>query len=146
MSIMVRLRLSDLREIGGDLACERGRALFSEILGHANDVRHAAGKKPSRYLSIEWTSLHQLWLATAYPQFFGWLRDNRLIPLINLRNADLSCADLSGAILSGAIISVNTEPPKGWEKKPLSAQAFDLKICRLRRKAAALKSLEVPNG
>ena len=50
----------------------------------------------------DWTPLHDVWLAKALPAFSRWLRDTSLVPIPNLRRADLRGADLHGADLTGA--------------------------------------------
>jgi uncharacterized protein YjbI with pentapeptide repeats len=72
-----------------------GLKLFDDLVMRQGELRDT--------LSLEWTWLHGIWLATWQPGFASWLRDHGLIP--NLYGADLSGADLSGAYLSGANLS-----------------------------------------
>jgi uncharacterized protein YjbI with pentapeptide repeats len=74
-------------------------ALFRELAA-------AQGRKDGS-VRIRWTVLTQLWLATAYPEFAGWLRTRGLTPWIamygaNLTRADLTRANLTRADLTGA--------------------------------------------
>ena len=90
-----------------------GLELFDRIKSMQDDVRIAAGRRPRRCLRLRWTLIEQLWLATAYPSYFGWLCDAGLLPRVhakhganlgsaNLRSANLYGADLYGANLGGA--------------------------------------------
>ncbi len=99
-----------LQEFG---ASEDDLALFDSIKLAQDDVRRASGQKPRRSLRVEWTLTAQLWAATAYPGFFGWLRDQGAVPPVhaerranlygaNLIRANLYSANLEGAILEGA--------------------------------------------
>ena len=67
----------------------------------------------------DWTPLHDVWLAKALPAFSRWLRDTSLVPIPNLRGADLRRADLHGADLAGVdltgVYRNSDDPPvPGW--------------------------------
>lgn len=83
-------------------ACPEGLALFDAIA-------------PSGVWRGEWTLLHGLWLAVAYPAFAAWARDNGLVPWIVARRANLYGANLYGANLRGAYLYA---APSGWERDP----------------------------
>ena len=98
--LIIQLRRADLEREG---ACREGLALFDAIKAAQDDVRRATGRKPRRSLRVRWTLTHQLWMATAYPQFFGWLGDVGLLPRAHARSgANLGGANLYGANLYGA--------------------------------------------
>ena len=98
--LIIQLRRADLEREG---ACREGLALFDAIKAAQDDVRRATGRKPRRSLRVRWTLTHQLWMATAYPQFFGWLGDVGLLPRAHARSgANLGGANLCGANLCGA--------------------------------------------
>jgi uncharacterized protein YjbI with pentapeptide repeats len=92
--ITVTITLADLEAHN---ACAEGIALYEAC------CRRFKGGK--RYVRFEWTPLHQIWLATAYSSFCGWLRDFGLVPACNLRETNLSGANLRGADLRGANLS-----------------------------------------
>jgi hypothetical protein len=73
-------------------ACRKGMKLFASIAFGGEWVG-------------QWTPLHAVWSAVAYPSFHGWLRENGIIPAANLYGANLSGADLSRANLYGANLS-----------------------------------------
>ena len=98
--LIIQLRRADLEREG---ACREGLALFDAIKAAQDDVRRATGRKPRRSLRVRWTLTHQLWMATAYPQFFGWLGDVGLLPRAHARSgANLGGANLVRANLDGA--------------------------------------------
>jgi hypothetical protein len=106
-------------------ACPTGLALFDAIasMQPESDPRRMARVR------VGWTIAHQLWLATAYPEFSPWLRGEGLIPWIdlegasleganlaraNLEGARLEGANLEGANLVGAYLGRSQPPPSGW--------------------------------
>lgn len=87
-------------------ACPTGMQLFDRI---ATTNKNGGPTE----LVIEWTPLHDVWLAVAYPGFASWLRDKKLIPIPDLGGADLRSANLSDADLGGAYGVA--APPEGWK-------------------------------
>jgi len=79
-------------ELTKHVACAEGMRLFDTIAFAGEWVG-------------EWTPLHSVWLATAYPAFRAWLRARGIIPIADLGGADLRGADLRGADLRGADLS-----------------------------------------
>ena len=83
-------------------ACAKGLALFDQIKAMQDEERAKRGRKPRCAFQTKLTLLHQLWLAATYPQFLAWLIDQRLMPCVNGRRANLEGASLEGANLEGA--------------------------------------------
>lgn len=110
--IVVTLCRSALKRAG---ACADGLSLFDAIASQqpASDARRL------RRIKVRWTRLHQLWAATAYPTFYGWLRDNGLAPQLSMRHANLRGANLRGADLYGANLG-------DWERDPATGYALRL--------------------
>ena len=116
-------------------ACSDGLDLFDALKSWQDDVRAARALKPRRGLRLEWTLLHQVWLAATYPSHARWLQETGIIPPVhgrranlaganlaganlrgaNLAGANLTGANLDGADLTGATVAKNFEAPKGWE-------------------------------
>ncbi|MBK9263087.1 MAG: pentapeptide repeat-containing protein [Polyangiaceae bacterium] len=67
-----------------------------------DDVRAARGRQPRHAFQMRLELVHQLWMATAYPQFMAWLIEVGLMPCVNGRGANLYGANLYGANLYGA--------------------------------------------
>ena len=82
------------RELVALKACQDGMRLF-EWLREEQGRRHSV-------LIRNWGPLHHVWLAVGSPNFAAWLRAKNLIPISDLRSANLSSADLSSADLSSA--------------------------------------------
>ena len=80
-----------LAELRNSSACEGGIKLFSAITD---------GKET--LLIPEWSILHTVWLAVAYPDFAKWLRDKNIVPSANLQDANLQDANLQDADLRDA--------------------------------------------
>jgi len=99
VALILRLTRAEVRRAG---ACSEGLALFDELKALQDDARRTAGRSPRRALRVPYTLLHQLWAATAYPQFFGWLGDVGLLPRAHGPKANLGGADLRSANLGGA--------------------------------------------
>ena len=103
---MISVTLTE-EDLASHSACGSGMALFHEM---AYD-----GK-----ITLEdWTPLHSLWLAVAYPGTAWWLREMELIPVTDLSGADLRSADLCGANLSYASMNnaargSQDSPIPGW--------------------------------
>ncbi len=98
--IIVRLRESDLVSAG---ACSEGIALFRSIIGQPEEGE--AVWKGETVWEGEWTRIHALWFAVAYPSFSNWMCGQGLIPIPSLSRADLFDANLSRADLSDANLS-----------------------------------------
>jgi uncharacterized protein YjbI with pentapeptide repeats len=92
MSITVAIYERDLAN-----ACAEGIALWRLIAEQSK-----RSKKGELRVKCTWTLLHQLWFATAYPSFYGWMRNVGLVPQISMRDANLGGANLRSADLRGA--------------------------------------------
>jgi hypothetical protein len=93
--ILVTIRRSDLVKAG---ACSRGLALYDAIAA----LQPESDRLRARRVKVRWTRTHRVWLATVYPNFYGWLYEHGFAPEISLVGADLRGADLRGADLRGA--------------------------------------------
>lgn len=87
-----------LAELDRHDACFRsgGRELLSAI------STMQWGQDTGEVTVPDWTPLHSVWLAVAYPDHAAWLRGERVVPQVNLCEANLDSANLSGADFSGA--------------------------------------------
>ncbi len=84
-------------ELTAHNACKDGIALFEACCRRF--------KGGARKVRVDWTPLHAVWSAVAYPSFTGWARDVGIIPMANLSGANLRGANLSGADLRDADLS-----------------------------------------
>jgi hypothetical protein len=87
-------------------ACSDGLKLFDELKAMYDAQRAADGKPARKGITVTWTRLHALWLATAHPWAASWLRDEGIVPAISFNGANLDGANLVRANLDGA----NLEP------------------------------------
>ena len=85
---MIALALT-IAELEAHRACARGLNAFRAAWGE--ELRIA-----------EWTPLHSVWLAVAWPTYVRWARKEGLIPGASLAGANLAGAYLAGASLAGA--------------------------------------------
>ncbi len=77
--IIVDIRESDLAG-----ACEGGIAFWRSIA-----TMSKRGPKGELRMKVKWSVFHQLWASVACPSFFGWAREQGLVPQISMRSADL---------------------------------------------------------
>jgi len=109
--ITVKITRAELVRHG---ACEGGLALFDR----------ACELGGVECLEMEWTPLHDVWLAVVHSDFASWLRAEKIIPRAdmsyadmsdaNMRGADMSYADMSYANMRGAIWPADVPTPEGW--------------------------------
>ena len=94
--ISVTIYRSRLVRLG---ACKGGLALYDDIaaLQPESDPRRSGRIRIAR-----WTPLHAIWIRQTHPSFATWLEHRDLIPLANLRYANLDGASLRYANLDGA--------------------------------------------
>ena len=92
--INVKITRDELRQHN---ACANGMALFESIVA-------LQGHKRSIYIR-DWTPLHMVWCASAYPGFWQWCRDLNIVPQVTLTRANLTRAYLTGANLTGAYLT-----------------------------------------
>ena len=79
--INVKITRDELRQHN---ACANGMALFESIVA-------LQGHKRSIYIR-DWTPLHMVWCASAYPGFWQWCRDLNIVPQVTLTRANLTRA------------------------------------------------------
>ena len=88
---MIALALT-IAELEAHRACARGLNAFRAAWGE--ELRIA-----------EWTPLHSVWLAVAWPTYVRWARKEGLIPGASLAGANLAGAYLARAYLAGAYLA-----------------------------------------
>ncbi len=131
--ITVTIQRKDLEKAD---ACGGGLGLFDSIKALADEQRKAEGKAARKGVTIRWSRLHALWLATAYPEYSRWLIDMGIVPAISFRGANLDGANLIRANLYGAnldganLIRANLDGAK-WptDKTPPDGYTVEAQSC-----------------
>lgn len=73
-----------------------------ELFDRIASLQDAGDPLRLKRIRVQWSPLAEIWLAVGAPGFVGWLRQNKLVPRLDLRSADLRGADLRSANLCGA--------------------------------------------